>query len=63
MATLEETSALASTVVLKSVSSPALPVAALTKASKKTAKPKAPESTTPFSLRTGRSSGVRATDS
>ena len=63
MATLAETSALASTVVLKSVSSPALPVAALTNASMKTAKPKAPESTTPFSLSTGSSSGVRATDS
>ncbi|CRH64122.1 Uncharacterised protein [Chlamydia trachomatis] len=29
----------------------------------KVAKPKAPESTTPFSLRTGNKSGVRATDS
>jgi hypothetical protein len=64
---LEETAALrirrVSTVVLKSETWPALPSTAFTKPSMKVAKPKAPESTTPFSLRTGRSSGVRATDS
>ena len=51
------------TVVLKSETSPALPLRAFTKASMKVARPKAPESTTPFSLRTGSRSGVRATDS
>ena len=43
-------------------SSPASPVTAATKAPMRMARPKPPESTTPFSLRTGKNSGVRLTD-